>query len=175
MALSESWPEARVAAHLEDALHAYLAHYRAHNGQAARVYPQVREALEAFRARGLRLACVTNKPLGLAEGVLTASGLRTAFDFVAGGDSYRLRKPHPMPLLGVCETFRLSPSQVLMLGDSSHDAAAARAAGCPVLLVPYGYNHGEGVQHVDSDGIIPTLLDAIDWLVPLSHHADFSA
>lgn len=174
-ALGESWSGAQVAAHIEEALLVYLAHYRSHNGKAARVYPQVREALSAFRARGLKLACVTNKPLELAEGVLKVSGLRAEFDQVVGGDSYPLRKPHPMPLLGVCETFDLTPRQVLMLGDSAHDAAAARAAGCPVLLVPYGYNHGEGVQRVDADGIIQTLLDAIDWLLPLSHHAHSSA
>lgn len=44
-----------------------------------------------------------------------------------------------------------------MLGDSSNDAAAARAAGCPVVLVSYGYNHGEPVQAVDADGLTDSL------------------
>jgi len=174
-ALGNTWSDAAVAANLEQALRTYMQHYRLCNGQAARVYPEVREALSAFRMRGLKLACVTNKPLELAEGVLNVTGLRPEFECVVGGDSYPLRKPHPMPLLGVCEIFHLPPSQVLMLGDSAHDAAAARAAGCPVLLVPYGYNHGEGVQRVDADGIIQTLLRAINWLVPLSQRSDSSA
>ena len=44
-----------------------------------------------------------------------------------------------------------------MVGDSSNDARAARAAGCPVLLVSYGYNHGEPVDGVDADGVIERL------------------
>ena len=46
------------------------------------------------------------------------------------------------------------------IGDSSNDAEAARAAGCPVLTVPYGYNHGEAIHKTDSDGIVDTLLHA---------------
>ncbi|MOA36062.1 Phosphoglycolate phosphatase [compost metagenome] len=44
-----------------------------------------------------------------------------------------------------------------MIGDSSNDAKAARAAGCPVVLVSYGYNHGEPVQAVDADACIDSL------------------
>jgi phosphoglycolate phosphatase len=44
-----------------------------------------------------------------------------------------------------------------MVGDSSNDAQAARAAGCPVVLVTYGYNHGEPVQRVEADGFLDTL------------------
>jgi len=44
-----------------------------------------------------------------------------------------------------------------MVGDSQHDAAAARAAGCPVVLVTYGYNHGEPVRGVDADAFVDRL------------------
>jgi phosphoglycolate phosphatase len=46
-----------------------------------------------------------------------------------------------------------------MIGDSRNDAAAARAAGCPVVLVSYGYNHGEPVRDVDADGYVDSLAD----------------
>jgi phosphoglycolate phosphatase len=46
-----------------------------------------------------------------------------------------------------------------MVGDSSNDAQAARAAGCPVVLVRYGYNHGEPVDGVDADAHVDTLID----------------
>jgi phosphoglycolate phosphatase len=59
----------------------------------------------------------------------------------------------------------LAPAQVVAIGDSSNDAKAARAAGCPVLTVPYGYNHGEAVQTIESDGIVETLLAAAHFLV----------
>ena len=47
-----------------------------------------------------------------------------------------------------------------MVGDSANDALAARAAGCPVVLVRYGYNHGEPVDRVDADAFV----DRIDEL-----------
>jgi phosphoglycolate phosphatase len=69
-----------------------------------------------------------------------------------------------MPLLAACSHFGLPPAQVVAIGDSSNDAEAARAAGCPVLTVPYGYNHGVGIHETDSDGIVDTLLHAADLI-----------
>lgn len=142
------------------ALASYEKHYVAINGVYSTIYPGVREGLEAMQAKGLRLACVTNKPIAFAAPLLEKNGLRQYFEVVYGGDSLPRKKPDPYPLLKVCEDFALQPQQVVAVGDSSNDAQAARAAGCRVLNVPYGYNHGEPIQKVDSDGIVPTLLDA---------------
>ncbi len=79
---------------------------------------------------------------------------------IYGGDSFAQKKPDPSPFLQVCRDFGLQPQQVVAIGDSSNDVLAARAAGCWALTVPYGYNHGEPIQNVDSDGIVQTLLDA---------------
>jgi phosphoglycolate phosphatase len=106
------------------------------------------------------MACVTNKPIAFADPLLQRQELHHYFEVIYGGDSLPLKKPDPHPLLQVCSDFELRPDQVVAIGDSSNDAVAARAAGCRVLMVPYGYNHGESIQNVDSDGIVPTLLDA---------------
>jgi phosphoglycolate phosphatase len=53
----------------------------------------------------------------------------------------------------------VAPARTLMVGDSSNDAQAARAAGCPVLLVSYGYNHGEPIYSVDADLVVDSLAD----------------
>jgi phosphoglycolate phosphatase len=143
-----------------EALASYEEHYIAINGAYSTIYPGVREGLETMQANGLRLACVTNKPIAFAAPLLEKNGLRQYFEVVYGGDSLPRKKPDPYPLLKVCEDFSLQPQQVVAIGDSSNDAQAARAAGCRVLNVPYGYNHGEPIQKVDSDGIVPTLLDA---------------
>jgi phosphoglycolate phosphatase len=142
------------------ALASYQRHYGEINGLHASVYPGVHEGLEALRARRLRLACVTNKPVAFALPLLEQAGLRKHFEIVYGGDSLPKKKPDPYPLRKVCEDFDLAPMQVVAIGDSSNDAQAARAAGCRVLTVPYGYNHGQPIQEVDSDGIVSTLLDA---------------
>lgn len=148
------------AQHYEAALASFQEHYFAVNGEHATHYPEVREGLQALQDKGLRLACVTNKPIALAEPLLEKMGLRKFFSVVYGGDSLAKKKPDPTPLLQVCKDFDLTPPQVLAIGDSVNDAQAARAAGCPVLIVPYGYNHGEAVQNIDSDGIVTTLLAA---------------
>jgi phosphoglycolate phosphatase len=127
------------------------------NGQHAQVYPGVREGLEAMRARGWRLACVTNKPRAFAAALLEAKGLLPLFDHVFGGDSFERQKPDPLPLVKTCEVLGTRPSQTLMVGDSRNDCEAARAAGCPVVLVGYGYNHGEPVADARPDRVIARL------------------
>jgi phosphoglycolate phosphatase len=149
-----------VERHFPQALASYQNHYLAINGIYSTIYPGVCEGLDALQAKGIRLACVTNKPIAFAAPLLKKLGLHRYFDVVYGGDSLPKKKPDPYPLLKVCEDFALQPCQVVAIGDSSNDAQAARAAGCKVLNVPYGYNHGESIHAVDSDGIVPTLLDA---------------
>lgn len=149
-----------VEGHFPAALASYQRHYLAINGDYSSIYPEVHEGLEALRGKGLRLACVTNKPVAFALPLLEKTGLRPYFEVVYGGDSLPKKKPDPAPLLQVCADFSLAPAQVVAIGDSSNDAQAARAAGCRVLNVPYGYNHGQPVQEVDSDGIVSSLLEA---------------
>lgn len=139
----------------------YQHHYLSINGEHAAVYPGVREGLQALSARGLAVACLTNKPTAFARPLLQKKGLSQYFTHVFGGDAFERKKPDPLPLLKTCEALGAAPSCTLMVGDSSNDARAARAAGCPVVLVSYGYNHGEPVQSVDADGVI----DRLDQLV----------
>jgi len=137
----------------------YQHHYLAVNGRHAVVYPGVVEGLKGLRAQGLRLACLTNKPAAFAGPLLAAKGLDGFFDRVFGGDAFARKKPDPLPLLKTCEALGTAPARTLMIGDSSNDALAARAAGCPVVLVSYGYNHGEPVLAVDADGFVDALAE----------------
>ncbi|HEY8357968.1 MAG TPA: phosphoglycolate phosphatase [Ramlibacter sp.] len=138
---------------------AYQDAYRGLNGRHSEVYPGVHEGLAALRAGGLRLACLTNKPGEFAHDLLRRKGLDGAFELVFGGDAFARKKPDPLPLRKTCEALGTSAAATLVIGDSSNDAAAARAAGCPVLLVTYGYNHGEPVRGVDADGYVDSLAD----------------
>jgi phosphoglycolate phosphatase len=122
--------------------------------------PVWRRAGRAARA-GLRLACLTNKPTEFARPLLQAKGLDAYFEVVFGGDAFERKKPDPLPLLKTCEALGTLPARTLMVGDSSNDARAARAAGCPVVLVTYGYNHGEPVRAVDADGFVDSLAELV--------------
>jgi phosphoglycolate phosphatase len=142
----------------------YQRHYLAINGAYATVYPGVAEGLQALRERGLRLACLTNKPTNFALPLLQAKGLAGYFDAVFGGDAFERKKPDPLPLRKTCEALGVGPTATVVIGDSSNDAQAARAAGCPVVLVTYGYNHGEPVRAVAADGFLDSLADVGRWL-----------
>ena len=151
--------EAGAQARLDEAWASYQVHYGRTNGAHSEVYPGVVEGLQALRDRGLALACVTNKPLAFARELLRAKGLAPFFSQVFGGDSFARSKPDPLPLIETCKALGTAPAGTLMVGDSQNDALAARAAGCPVALVTYGYNHGEPVRDVDADAHIDRLDD----------------
>lgn len=135
----------------------YQRHYHQVNGQYARVFPGVQAGLQYLQARGLKLACLTNKPTAFAQALLQAKGLDGFFDLTFGGDAFERKKPDPLPLLATCAALGTAPQRTLMIGDSSNDAQAAHAAGCPVLLVTYGYNHGEPIREVKADAYLDSL------------------
>ncbi len=138
---------------------AYQQHYRACNGRHAVVYPGVVAGLQRLADAGLPLACLTNKPTAFARPLLAAKGLDGFFRHVFGGDAFARKKPDPLPLLETCRALGTLPAATLMLGDSSNDAQAARAAGCPVVLVGYGYNHGRPVAEAGPDAVLANLAD----------------
>jgi phosphoglycolate phosphatase len=83
---------------------------------------------------------------------------------VVGGDTVPRKKPDPLPMLHVCESWGQPPQRLVAIGDSLNDALAARAAGIPVITVPYGYNEGRDVRSLDVDAIVATLLEAADLI-----------
>jgi phosphoglycolate phosphatase len=137
----------------------YQHHYLHINGCHSQVYPGVVDGLRQLRERGLKMACLTNKPQSFAEPLLASKGLDGFFTWVFGGDAFERKKPDPLPLLKTCEAMGIEPRHTLMVGDSSNDAQAARAAGCPVVLMTYGYNHGVSVDAVDCDGRLNALTE----------------
>jgi phosphoglycolate phosphatase len=149
----------------EAAWQSYQSHYLACNGQASEVYVGVREGLAWLQSRGLKMACLTNKPLAFAQPLLKVKGLDGYFSQVFGGDSFEKKKPDPLPLLKTCEALGSNPQHTLMIGDSSNDAQAAHAALCPVVLMTYGYNHGHDIRatpalaYLSSLAELPTMLN----------------
>ena len=134
-----TWEKPPTEAEMEEGTRLFRLYYAEENGRTAKPYQKVREGLAAFASAGLPLAVVTNKRLAFAVPLLQKTGLADYFQVVVGGDSTPRMKPEPDPILYACSQMQVDPAENLHIGDSVHDAAAARAAGCPVWLVPYGY------------------------------------
>ncbi|MBS1170670.1 MAG: phosphoglycolate phosphatase [Burkholderiaceae bacterium] len=143
---------------------AFLQHYTEVNGDHSKLFPDVIPGLRVMRDKGLKLACVTNKQTEFTLPLLRKMALHDYFDVIYCGDSLPKMKPDPLPMQTVFADFGLAPNEVVAIGDSVNDSQAARAAGCAIWSVPYGYNHGRPVQEIDSDGIVETLLAAANRL-----------
>jgi len=145
---------------LARALPIYERCYAEENGRHSVVFPGVREGLQTLRDMQLRLACVTNKAERFTRALLEQLELARCFEQVIAGDTLPQKKPDPQPLLHACRGFGIAPGDMLMIGDSANDVEAARAAGCPVFCVDYGYNEGRDVRELDVDAIVASLIEA---------------
>lgn len=148
------------AALFERARPIYEKHYAEVVSLHSRPFPDVVEGLQALKQAGYRLACITNKAEKFTVPLLKDTGLYDYFELILSGDTLPRRKPDPLPLLHACEVFGVTPDQMLLIGDSLNDTQAARAAGCHVFCVPYGYNRGRPVRELDLDAVVDSLLHA---------------
>ena len=143
--------------------------HREESGRHSCLFPGVREGLDAFRARGLPMGCVTNKPAQFTGPLLDALGLSAYFSVVVSGDTVARRKPDPLPMQYACDTLRVPARQTLVVGDSANDAQAARAAGCRVVCVPYGYREGLPVAALDCDAVVADIGAAARYVAELNN------
>lgn len=148
----------------EGAQESFSLHYDRLNGSASNPYPGVIEGLERMREARLRLACVTNKAARFTVPLLQKTGLAPFFDAVVTSDDVGRRKPHPDPFLHACRRLEALPAETVVIGDSANDAQGARAAGCRILLVPYGYREGRDLREIDCDGVVASLAHAAKLL-----------
>jgi phosphoglycolate phosphatase len=134
--------------------------YAEESGRRARPFEGVVEGLERMRGLGLGLGCVTNKAERFTRDLLALADLARFLECVVCGDTVARRKPDPLPVLHACERLGARPAETLVIGDSLNDVQAARAAGCTVWCVPYGYNEGRPASELDCDAVVPDLREA---------------
>jgi phosphoglycolate phosphatase len=139
-------------------------HYALCLTETSRPYPGAENGLQALHAKGLRLGCITNKAARFTRPLLESAGLAGYFEMVLSGDSLPRKKPDPLPLLHAAQFFNVEPRELLLIGDSVNDVQAARAAGCPVFVVPYGYNEGQDIRTLDYDVLIEGLDEAAKFV-----------
>lgn len=146
-----------VPAELDPAVQRFLAVYAGGVAERSQPYPGVVATLAALVAAGRRLAVCTNKPDALAEQLLAALDMRRLFHVVVGGD-VPFRKPDPRHLQLTLDRLGVTAHEAVMVGDAGNDVASARAAGLPVVLVPYGYT-AVPAEQLGADGVLGGFAD----------------
>ena len=148
------------------ALEQFLERYTANLSRKSKPYPGTVEVLNVLQKAGWRLVVCTNKLETSARSLLRDVGLLTAFDLVAGPDTFGAAKPDPAHLLGCIPLNNPASRPAIMIGDSEVDVAAAKAAGLPVIAVTWGYCQKDLVE-MEPDAVahnmqdIPTLIDRL--------------
>jgi phosphoglycolate phosphatase len=137
---------------------AFFVHY-ANNLTESLPFDGVQVGLTALKQRDLKLACVTNKPERFTRPLLEASGLDVFFDIVVSGDTLPRKKPDPIQIHHICAEFDVIEMEAMLVGDSATDIAAAHAAGCFIVTVPYGYNQGKAIDESQIDAMIRDLTE----------------
>ncbi|WP_135501460.1 HAD family hydrolase [Roseovarius aestuariivivens] len=113
----------------------------------------------AVRALGV----VTNDTEAGARAHLGRAGVLDSFDFVAGFDSGHGAKPDPGPLLAFARVTGLDPACIAMVGDSTHDLIAGRAAGMRTIGVLTGPAEAAALAP-HADIVLPDIGHIPDWL-----------
>jgi phosphoglycolate phosphatase len=127
------------AAQLDRLFGRFLEIYAGRVAHASKLYDGVEAALDALADAGHRLAVCTNKPQRHSLLLLEALGIRHRFAAIAGRDAFAFFKPDPRHLLETIRQAGGDATRAAMIGDSRTDIDTARAAGVPVLCVPFGY------------------------------------
>lgn len=126
-------------AEVERLFQSFIAYYAANIAVDSHAFPGLERALDAVAGAGATLAVCTNKQEGLSRQLLEALGLAPRFRAIAGRDTFPVSKPHPDHLLGAIRLAGGDARNAVMIGDSDTDIKTARAAGVPVIAVPFGY------------------------------------
>ena len=116
-----------------------VAHYEENIAAKTQLFPGFSEAAAALRGTGAKLALCTNKREGLTRRLLSALGIGSLFDAIAGGDTFPFHKPDPRHISELVRLAGGELSTAIMVGDSEADVGAAREAGIPVIAAGFGY------------------------------------
>ena len=154
-------PDAEIFAQAEIS---FFVHY-AENAAMSKPYDGVIDGLQTLWNKGFKLACVTNKPEQFTLPLLKKAGLADFFDIVVSGDSLPKKKPDPIQLHHICAKFDVPEYEAMLVGDSATDIAAAQAAGCFIVTVPYGYNQGLPLDISRVDATINNLMELASILI----------
>jgi predicted PurR-regulated permease PerM/phosphoglycolate phosphatase-like HAD superfamily hydrolase len=115
-------------------------------------------------SRRYRLGIVTTRSRLHAETFLSQEGLGDLIEVIVGReDTWRI-KPHPSPVLHAAERLEVPVERCLMVGDTTVDILAARAAGAWSAGVLCGFGEKDELERAGADLIVKTTSDLAEWM-----------
>jgi phosphoglycolate phosphatase len=123
------------------ALQYFLEYYKDHKLDYTRFYPGVEDSLRRIHAAGIRMAILTNKPVGASIAIIEGLGASALFEQIYGGNSFPDKKPHPVGIETLMAELGAPKEHTLMVGDSRVDIETARNAGVGCVGVRFGFQH----------------------------------
>jgi phosphoglycolate phosphatase len=118
----------------------FFSYYKKNVYVKSKPYPGIKNILKKLQ-KNFKLAVCSNKLEKLTKIVLQKSDLKKYFDFVAGGDTFKFKKPHPSVLNNVVKKFKINKKDSLFVGDSEHDYHAAQNSKIDFCLKQGGYTN----------------------------------
>lgn len=135
----------------------YMEHLDKHLLDTTKPFPGVVETLSSITKKK---AVVTNKLKAMAERVVTGLGIADTIDFIVGADTAQSMKPNPDPIIFALKQFGIEPSRTVMVGDTTDDIVAAKAAG----VIPCGVTYGFGTRKDLEDAGAEVIIESIEEL-----------
>src|SRR5262245_29796365 len=131
--------------------------------------PGVRPLLDAIGARPEWVrALLTGNVAEMARIKLEAFGVHDAFAWGAFGDEAPDRNElAKLAVRRATERHGVPPERCIVVGDTEHDIACARAAGAKVVAVATGSQSSEALAECKPDLLVADLTDAsalLDWV-----------
>ena len=135
---------------------------------AATIAPQVETTplipfVQTLKSAGLFIGVATNDGEAPARAHLNVANIEHLFDFIAGSDSGFGGKPETGQLRGFCAATGIAPHHCAMVGDSTHDLYAGRAAGMMTVAVLTGVA-GQDELAPHADVVLTSIAELPAWL-----------
>jgi phosphoglycolate phosphatase len=141
-------------------LASFLARYEAHAADESKLYPGVAELLDLLEAKGILIACTTNKPASAARSLLDGLGILSRLDVLVTPETCGgIKKPDPRFLATALAKLRIEAKDALVVGDAVQDVQAARAGGIRCVAILGGYGAEADLRAAGADEYVATIAE----------------
>ncbi|MDO7908498.1 pyrophosphatase PpaX [Paenibacillus sp. JX-17] len=147
---------------VEEMVQAYRAYNALHHDEMVKTFPHVPEVVKELHKRGIKLGVVTTKIRPSSMRVLNTFGLTEYMGSIVTVNDVVHPKPHAEPVLKAVEELQADPDTTLMVGDSSFDILAAKAAGVQSAGVAWSLKGEETLRRYEPDFMLYDMRDILD-------------